>query len=116
MTTRIIPVEPFDLIVFGATGDLAQRTLLPALFHRDEQGQIPAKARIIGVSRRPMTKKEFRKFARGAIAAHVDIADRREEVCDRFFSRLTYVPADASADNGWSELAKILGSGEDVVR
>ena len=41
MTPRTIPVEVFDLIVFGATGDLAQRKLLPALFHRDVQGQIP---------------------------------------------------------------------------
>jgi glucose-6-phosphate 1-dehydrogenase len=116
MTTRIIPVEPFDLIVFGATGDLSQRKLLPALFHRDEQGQIPAKARIIGVSRRPMSKKDFRKFARAAIDAHVDIADRNEEVCERFYSRLTYIPADASADNGWTELEKALESGKDLVR
>jgi Glucose-6-phosphate dehydrogenase, NAD binding domain len=35
MTTRIIPVDDFDLVIFGATGDLAQRKLLPALFHRD---------------------------------------------------------------------------------
>ena len=41
MTPRIIPVELFDLVVFGATGDLSQRKLLPALFHRDLQGQIP---------------------------------------------------------------------------
>ena len=50
MTTRIIPVEVFDLVVFGATGDLAQRKLLPALYHRDQAGQIPQGARIIGVS------------------------------------------------------------------
>ena len=39
MTARIIPVDPFDIVVFGATGDLAQRKLIPALFHRDEQGR-----------------------------------------------------------------------------
>jgi glucose-6-phosphate 1-dehydrogenase len=52
MTPRIIPVELFDLVVFGATGDLSQRKLLPALFHRDLQGQIPHGSRIIGCSRR----------------------------------------------------------------
>ena len=46
MTPRTIPVDVFDLVVFGATGDLAQRKLLPALFHRDVQGQIPPDARI----------------------------------------------------------------------
>ena len=42
MTTRIIPVDLFDLVVFGATGDLAQRKLLPALYHRDQAGPDPA--------------------------------------------------------------------------
>ena len=57
MTTRIIPVEDFDLVIFGATGDLAGRKLLPALFHRDEHGQIPPGACIIGTSRRAMSHK-----------------------------------------------------------
>ncbi len=35
MSASIIPVEPFDLVVFGGTGDLARRNLLPALFHHD---------------------------------------------------------------------------------
>ncbi len=116
MTTRIIPVDPFDLVVFGATGDLAQRKLLPALFHRDEQGQIPDRARIIGVSRRPMSREEFLTMARGAIEAHVDIADRRPEVCERFYARLNYVAADASGESGWPELAKTLEPDQDVIR
>jgi glucose-6-phosphate 1-dehydrogenase len=116
MTTRIIPVEPFDLVVFGATGDLAQRKLLPALFHRDEQGQIPERARIIGVSRRGMNHEEYLAFAKGAIEAHVDIADRRPEVCERFYSRLSYISADASGDNGWADLAKTLKPDSDVIR
>ena len=71
MTPRIIPVELFDLVVFGATGDLSQRKLLPALFHRDLQGQIPPSSRIIGCSRRAMTNVEFQAFARKAIEDHV---------------------------------------------
>ena len=59
MTTRIIPVDDFDLVIFGATGDLAQRKLLPALFHRDEHGQIPDGACIIGTSRRAMSTRNF---------------------------------------------------------
>ena len=47
MTARVIPVDPFDLVVFGATGDLAQRKLLPALYHRDAAGQLPDGARIL---------------------------------------------------------------------
>ena len=56
MTSRVIPVDPFTLVVFGATGDLARRKLLPAMLHRDLAGQIPPRARIIGVARRPLTR------------------------------------------------------------
>ena len=39
MSSQIIPVEPFDYVVFGGTGDLAERKLLPALYHRQLAGQ-----------------------------------------------------------------------------
>ena len=48
MVARVIPVEPFDLIVFGATGDLARRKILPALCRRFAEGQMPPEARVIG--------------------------------------------------------------------
>src|SRR5450631_2665108 len=60
MTSRLIPVAAFDLVVFGATGDLARRKLLPALFHHELNGQLPASVRIIGAARKQMTIEEFR--------------------------------------------------------
>ena len=51
MTARIVPVEAFDLIIFGATGDLARRKLIPSLYRRFNDGQIPATTRIIGTAR-----------------------------------------------------------------
>ena len=48
MIAKFIPVEPFDLVVFGGTGDLTKRKILPALYHRDCDGQLPAEARIFG--------------------------------------------------------------------
>ena len=44
---KLIPVEDFDLIIFGGTGDLAMRKLLPALYHRDRDGQFAIASRII---------------------------------------------------------------------
>ncbi len=116
MTTRIIPVDLFDLVVFGATGDLAQRKLLPALFHREMQGQLPPGARIIGTSRREMSREAFRTFALAAIEAHVDGADSPEDVRKRFLERLDYVAAEAALDDGWPRLEKALNSGADRVR
>mgnify|MGYP000332344463 FL=1 len=51
MVSRVIPVNPFDLVIFGGTGDLARRKILPGLFRRFCAGQMPADARIIGAAR-----------------------------------------------------------------
>ena len=116
MTPRTIPVEVFDLIVFGATGDLAQRKLLPALFHRDVQGQIPVSARIIGSSRRAMTREAFRAFALAAIETHVAEDERKPDMCKRFLDRLDYVAAEAGKESGWKDLEKALKPHEDRIR
>jgi glucose-6-phosphate 1-dehydrogenase len=116
MTPRMIPVDVFDLVVFGATGDLAQRKLLPALFYRDLQGQIPAEAKIIGTSRRPMTNDAFKAFALAAIESFVAADLRTPEMCKRFLARLSYVAAEASQESGWKELEKVLKPTEDRIR
>jgi glucose-6-phosphate 1-dehydrogenase len=116
MTTRIIPVDIFDLAVFGATGDLAQRKLLPALFHRDLAGQIPPGARIIGVSRRAMTDAEFVAFAKAALEAHIPAEERKGGEVEAFLKRLSYVTLDATQDQGWDALATALKPGEDRIR
>ena len=87
MAARVIEVAPFDLIVFGATGDLAHRKLLPALYHRDLDGQIPADARILACSRRDMSDSDYREFAREAISEHV--SDIEDEALARFLDRLS---------------------------
>jgi glucose-6-phosphate 1-dehydrogenase len=108
MTTRIIPVDEFDIIVFGATGDLAQRKLLPALFHRDEQGQLPEGARIIGTSRREMSDAEYQAFATTALETYIDVKLRTPEMMARFLKRVTYIAAEASKEDGWPKLDAAL--------
>ena len=116
MTARTVQVDSFDLVVFGATGDLAQRKLLPALFQRDAQGQIPQDARITGTSRRAMTRDQFRAFAKAAIEARVPEADRAASICKRFLDRLDYVTIDVAAAAGWSDLEKLLKGAEERIR
>lgn len=116
MTTRTIPVELFDLAVFGATGDLSERKLLPALFHRDLAGQIPDGARIVGISRRTLSDDEFRGFARNSLDQHTSEEERKPEVVERFLARLTYVALDASKNENWESLASALEGGEDRIR
>jgi glucose-6-phosphate 1-dehydrogenase len=102
---KIIPVSPFDFVVFGATGDLTLRKLLPSLYLRFRDGQMPQSARVFGAARSPLSDDAFRARARDAIARHVP-ADMQDaaSVAD-FCACLQYVPLDAAnpaAD--WSAL------------
>ena len=56
------------IVLFGATGDLAKRKILPGLFHLAETGLLPERYRIVGTARRPVTDDEFREHARQAVA------------------------------------------------
>ena len=116
MVARVIPVDPFDIVVFGATGDLAVRKLIPALYHRDADGQLPEAARIFGVSRRAMTDDEFRAMAQEALDAHVAKADRNKAATTRFLARLAYRAADAGADAGWPEVAAAMADEPERIR
>ena len=108
MTSRVIPVDPFTLVVFGATGDLARRKLLPAMLHRDLAGQLPPGARIVGVARRPMSRNDYQAMAREAVKG-VDA----DGALDGFIDRIHYVAADAAAEGGWEELVALVGERED---
>ncbi|RUY61759.1 glucose-6-phosphate dehydrogenase, partial [Mesorhizobium sp. M7A.F.Ca.CA.001.05.1.1] len=55
MTSQIIPVDPFDFIIFGGTGDLSERKLLPSLYYRQRDHQFSEPTRIIGTSRTKMS-------------------------------------------------------------
>ncbi|QCI64066.1 glucose-6-phosphate dehydrogenase [Phreatobacter stygius] len=115
MTSRVIPVAPFVLTVFGATGDLARRKLLPALFQRDFAGQLPAEAVMIGVARRAMTQDAFRALARAAIIEHVPAADGAGPDLDRFLARLHYAAVDAEGEDGWSDLSSKVAAFADRI-
>jgi len=115
MTSRLIPVAPFVLTVFGATGDLSRRKLIPALFHRDLDGQIPEGATIIGVSRRPLSDEDFRAFAHQALIDHIPSGELDGSPVEKFLARLSYVAADAAADPGWAELASRVSAQDDKI-
>lgn len=114
MVSRVIPVEPFDLVIFGATGDLARRKILPGLYRRCLAGQIPDGSRIIGAARSEMSAEDFRTFALRAVEEFIPAGkrDRVAEAC--FFDRLDYVAVDATGATGWAELASRMHPG--VVR
>ncbi|MCR9127333.1 MAG: glucose-6-phosphate dehydrogenase [Rhodobacteraceae bacterium] len=114
MVSRVIPVAPFDLVIFGATGDLARRKILPGLFHRFAVGQMPDAARIIGVARTDMDESAFRADVQAGLSEFVPQAAGNSEMLSRFLDRIGYVRVDATGDEGWSALRDVLRA--DVVR
>jgi glucose-6-phosphate 1-dehydrogenase len=112
MVSRVIPVDPFDLIIFGGTGDLAGRKILPALFRRFCAEQIPPGTRIIGAARSDMGALAYRDFVREALGAQMDTH------VEQFLECIDYVPIDARGAQGWTELAEVLDAhvGADRVR
>ncbi len=114
MVSRVIPVTPFDLVIFGATGDLARRKLLPALFRRMLDGQMPTNAKIIGVARRQMSRESFQDFVREALAEFEPEAQAAPKVLKAFLAALDYLVVDVMGDAGWADLGQKLRP--DVVR
>ncbi len=110
MASRVIPVDPFDLVIFGGTGDLARRKILPGLFRRFSQGQMTADAQIIGAARAEMDDDGFRKIVADAITEFGPKNPDPKEV-EAFLSRLGYVAIDAKGDGGWTELKSRMRDG-----
>ncbi|MFT4013348.1 MAG: glucose-6-phosphate dehydrogenase [Paracoccus sp. (in: a-proteobacteria)] len=103
MVSRIIPVDDFDLAIFGATGDLARRKILPGLYRRFVAGQIPPSAQIIGAARTKQDDAAFRDEVRAAINEFAGKGDDLSQL-DDFLNHLGYVAIDARGTDGWDEL------------
>ena len=103
MVSRVIPVDAFDLVVFGGTGDLARRKILPALLRRYCVGQIPPNASIIGAARSGMERAEYQEFVRIALQEFVPEKTGTAEL-EGFLERVDYVQIDARGTEGWADL------------
>lgn len=114
MVSRIIPVEDFDLVIFGGTGDLARRKILPGLYRRFRSGQMPEGARIIGAARQQQDSAAFREVIGDAIREFVPSDYRDEETIKGFLGLLNYIAIDAKGTGGWAELKEQVRS--DVVK
>src|SRR5438128_7805562 len=62
-----LPVHPTALVIFGATGDLAHRKLLPALYNLAHEGALPERFELVGIARRGQSDDDFRQDARESI-------------------------------------------------
>lgn len=108
MVSRVIPVEDFDLVIFGGTGDLARRKILPGLFRRFRSGQMPEGSRIIGAARASLNRAGYRANVKEALEEFVPAEARPKKAVDGFLEQINYVTIDAMGEGGWKPLAKLL--------
>ncbi len=97
------------LLLFGATGDLAKRMLLPSLFALHEDGLIASDLRIVGTARSELSDEEFRAFAKEALDEYLPEDRRDDRKIATFLQHLQYQPLDASTIEGFDDLAAKLG-------
>ncbi len=90
------PKHPQVVVLFGATGDLAKRKLLPGLFHLNSSGLIPG-LKVVGVSLDEMSSEEFRAIARGALDEFFS-REFTEAEWEDYRTRLEYVPTSAGPE------------------
>jgi glucose-6-phosphate 1-dehydrogenase len=106
LSTRAVP-QPCSVVIFGATGDLTHRKLLPALYNLAADGELPPAVTVIGFARRPKSDDEFRremedalrKFSRQAV---------RDEIWKTFSQSLFYHQSDFGDESGFKALAQKL--------
>jgi len=111
---ELVPVETFDLIIFGGSGDLALRKLLPALYHRDADGQIPPASRIIAVGRQPRERDDYVTDVLSVLRA--GLGGLEADQWQSFAARLHYLALDALDPESWQPLKQLLSGHEDRIR
>lgn len=113
---KFVPVDLFDLVIFGGAGDLTLRKLLPALYHRDLDNQLPQGSRIISVGRSAMGADDFLKLVKDALLEQLDDSEYTSSRWKHFSARLQYIQADALDPGQWQKLQSVLKGHEDRIR
>ncbi|MFC7440912.1 glucose-6-phosphate dehydrogenase [Laceyella putida] len=100
--------EPFSMVIFGATGDLAKRKLFPALFSLYMNNLLPDAFRIVGVGRTQRTHEQFRQAVRDSVEQFARIKVTDEASWQQFIKNFTYAIADVKNPEGYSEIKSLI--------
>lgn len=105
----------FDLVLFGGTGDLAMRKLLPALYRRSAAGQLASDSRIVGAARSPLTREQYLEKVEATCRAH--LGKQFDPQCwARLAGQISYCKVDANSDEDFAALRAPLAGREATVR
>jgi glucose-6-phosphate 1-dehydrogenase len=101
--------EPCALTIFGASGDLTQRKLLPALYALAFRNLLPANFGVVGVARTPMSDEDFREKMRQAVVEH-GRDEFRQDVWDELAEGIRYVATDFADEGGEQHVVTCLNA------
>ncbi len=103
------------LLLFGATGDLAKRMLLPSLFALHDDGLISSDLKIVGTARSNLSDDEYRDMAEESLLNYIPEDRKDREQIQSFLDRLSYQMLDASFLDDYDALAEKLGDVSDGI-
>ncbi len=109
-------IKPSDIVIFGGTGDLSLRKILPALYYRLEDNQLPASSRILVLGRAERTKEEHTQQVREAFGEFVKVEDFSEKSFKALMAHIQYVSLDAKNVDDFKKLKTILDKDSNEVR
>ncbi len=111
----ITPVPPrTTIVIFGASGDLTQRKLIPALYTLDVEGRLPERYAIIGVARSEFDGEQFRAHLRTGVQAHARLANHDAAAWDRFAAHLHYCQGSYDDPATYAALARQMVALDDA--
>src|SRR2546423_11411065 len=97
-------VEPSVIVIFGASGDLSKRKLIPALYDLSHAGCLKRNFAVLGVGQAPWSDDEFRATMRAGAAASEDVDNFADAKWQEFAPHLTYMTGDLQADATYAEV------------
>ena len=100
--------EPCTVVIFGASGDLAKRKLLPALYRLVQARLLPAEFAIVGFARTEMNDEEFRARMRESVEEFSESKQVDEEVWNSFAQGLSYLTGDINNPDDYKKLSELL--------
>jgi glucose-6-phosphate 1-dehydrogenase len=105
---RSRPPEACTIVIFGVTGDLTHRKLVPALYNLQREGDLPEKFAVIGTSTSVTSAAEFRSQLRGSVAKFSRTKPLDEEVWNAFASRIETCVADVNSPDDYTKLCRVI--------
>ncbi len=99
-------LNTFNLYLFGGTGDLSNRKLIPAMFRQETLGNIDKESQIIGLGSREISKEEYTQMVKNSLEKYFPSFKDNEEAWTRFGQRLNYIKLDISSSEDWKNIKK----------